>query len=55
MCYSDVTALPVSKAKTRDRPEADYENVHTCRNFWKIRDWAVERSGLNHPLPFDMD
>ncbi|OGM50996.1 hypothetical protein ABOM_000054 [Aspergillus bombycis] len=46
MCTSDVTPLMF-----KDEPHAfqgrtpDFNTMHTCRNFWEIREW-VEKNGL---------
>ncbi|OOO06239.1 Protein of unknown function DUF3328 [Aspergillus oryzae] len=49
MCHSDVTPLPVLWAEKEDRPLNDFQVEHTCRNFWKVREWALERDAHRHP------
>ena len=46
MCHSDLTPI---QHKRRDRPipgfppwKPDFTVPHTCRNFWKIHDWAAQ-------------
>ncbi|GFG19482.1 hypothetical protein IFM5058_10133 [Aspergillus udagawae] len=55
MCHVDVTPIPVLWAEKEDRPLNDFQVEHTCRNFWKVKDWARERSAHKHeykdPLP----
>ena len=44
MCSADVATVPVqwNDATKSMRPRVD--TVHTCRNFDKLRDWALERN-----------
>lgn len=53
MCNIDITPQLVSWSTEANRPHTNFESVHTCRNYSKIRDWVVEHSGLKHPLPYD--
>ncbi|KAJ5114124.1 hypothetical protein N7456_002658 [Penicillium angulare] len=53
MCNVDVTPIPVSWDDKEDRPLPDFEMEHTCRNFWKVRDWAIERSAHEHKYKSD--
>jgi hypothetical protein len=48
MCHVDVTPIPVLWAEKEDRPLNDFQVEHTCRNFWKVKDWARERSAHKH-------
>jgi Domain of unknown function (DUF3328). len=53
MCNVDVTPLPVLWDEKEDRPLPDFEVEHTCRNFWKVREWAIERSAHKHKYKDD--
>ncbi|KAJ5186109.1 hypothetical protein N7491_006020 [Penicillium cf. griseofulvum] len=48
MCHVDVTPIPVLWAEKEDRPLNDFQVEHTCRNFWKVKDWAIERDAHKH-------
>ncbi|KAJ9485798.1 hypothetical protein VN97_g7570 [Penicillium thymicola] len=53
MCNVDMTPLPVHWDEKEDRPLPDFEVEHTCRNFWKVRDWTIERSAHKHKYKDD--
>ncbi|KAJ6031699.1 hypothetical protein N7540_002431 [Penicillium herquei] len=53
MCNVDVTPIFVSWDDKKAQPLADFEMEHTCRNFWKVRDWARERSDHKHKFKED--
>ncbi|KAJ5725091.1 uncharacterized protein N7483_006448 [Penicillium malachiteum] len=53
MCNVDVTPILVSWDDKKNQPLADFEMEHTCRNFWKVRDWAIERSDHKHKFKDD--
>ncbi|KAL8748030.1 MAG: hypothetical protein Q9190_000180 [Brigantiaea leucoxantha] len=43
MCYGDVTPLPIKVDKKSPTGQAvDFSSFHKCRNYEKLRDWAVE-------------
>ncbi len=42
--------IPIWYDEERERPYGDFETTHTCRNFWKVREWVLERSALKHPF-----
>ncbi|KAH8427286.1 oxidase ustYa family protein [Aspergillus melleus] len=48
MCNVDVTPIPVLWSEREDRPVPDFQVEHTCRDFWKVRDWAMERDAHRH-------
>ncbi|KAE8419516.1 hypothetical protein BDV36DRAFT_294108 [Aspergillus pseudocaelatus] len=46
MCVSDVTPLMfIDDPHAFQRRTPDFNTMHTCRNFWEIREW-VEKMGL---------
>ncbi|KAM4057532.1 hypothetical protein HRG_010741 [Hirsutella rhossiliensis] len=52
MCNIDVTPLLVTWNERMNRPMPNFQALHTCRNFAKVKSWMMKRNGLNHPLPF---
>ncbi|KAI0202339.1 hypothetical protein F4808DRAFT_458938 [Astrocystis sublimbata] len=51
MCTSDLTPFPLVWNSKYRRPNFHFTvTEHTCRNFEKIRDWAVEHDADNHPV-----
>ncbi|KAJ5614790.1 hypothetical protein N7528_008444 [Penicillium herquei] len=53
MCNVDMTPILISWDDKRSRPLADFEMEHTCRDFWKVRDWARERTDHGHKFKDD--
>ncbi|KAK4550828.1 hypothetical protein LTR36_000408 [Oleoguttula mirabilis] len=43
MCYSDLTPIPTQWFDGIGQNYINSSQVHTCRNFWDVRDWATER------------
>jgi len=50
MCKADITRIPVEWSTKYSRPKPRFDTWHTCRDFGKIQDWVIERSGLEHPF-----
>jgi hypothetical protein len=47
MCYSDMTIVKEYWADSKGENGgmmADFDNVHTCRDFNSIRDWMSDRN-----------
>ncbi|KAJ5593539.1 hypothetical protein N7537_010443 [Penicillium hordei] len=44
MCNVDVTLIPFFWDEKHNTSLPDFQVEHTCRNFWKVRDWAIERA-----------
>ncbi|KXL44888.1 MAG: hypothetical protein FE78DRAFT_91107 [Acidomyces sp. 'richmondensis'] len=42
-CYGDLTPIPVRWFESAHRTFIDSDQIHTCRDFSKIRNWATER------------
>ncbi|EME47022.1 hypothetical protein DOTSEDRAFT_50523 [Dothistroma septosporum NZE10] len=40
-CHGDLTPIPLRWWDSLGRPFTDSDQIHTCRNFTKIRDWAT--------------
>ncbi|KAJ8132760.1 hypothetical protein O1611_g860 [Lasiodiplodia mahajangana] len=50
MCTSDITPFTVEWNTRYHRPRPDFITTpHTCRNFEKLRDWALEHATEQHP------
>jgi hypothetical protein len=48
MCESDIGVITFHEIEGRDDgPWPDFDTDHVCRNFEKIRDWAVENTVAN--------
>lgn len=43
-CSSDLTPIPLVYSKGAGFAIPDFEQVHTCRNFDSIRDWALKQN-----------
>ncbi|CEJ83035.1 hypothetical protein VHEMI03067 [[Torrubiella] hemipterigena] len=52
MCNVDITPMTASWSTVANRPVSNFETLHTCRNFDKVKEWVVARSGHKHPLPY---
>jgi len=42
-CYGDITPIPIRWFDGIDRGFIDSDQVHTCRDFRKVREWVTER------------
>lgn len=51
MCSTDITWIPVEWNTRFNRLLADFDSVHTCRNYNKIQSWMLPRNGAKHPPP----
>ncbi|KAK4626569.1 hypothetical protein CLAFUW4_05189 [Fulvia fulva] len=49
-CHADLTPLTFSWSDEKDNIVADWDALHTCRNFSKIQEWAVDRI-RTQPIP----
>lgn len=52
MCNVDITPMTASWSTVANRPVSNFETQHTCRNFDKVKEWVVARSGHKHALPY---
>ncbi|KAK5122811.1 hypothetical protein LTR85_003726 [Meristemomyces frigidus] len=43
MCYSDLTPIPTQWFAGIGQNYINSSQVHTCRNFWAVREWSTER------------
>ncbi|UNI23174.1 hypothetical protein JDV02_009009 [Purpureocillium takamizusanense] len=43
MCHSDISTVPFRWSETSQALKPRLDSVHVCRNFTKIREWALER------------
>jgi Mycotoxin biosynthesis protein UstYa len=43
MCFGDMTTIKEYWINDRQRMMADFDNVHTCRDFSALKDWARRR------------
>ncbi|KAL6903859.1 hypothetical protein GGI43DRAFT_381569 [Trichoderma evansii] len=50
MCNIDLTPLPIYWDERQNRPMADMEVEHTCRDFQAVKNWVTQRNGLRHPF-----
>lgn len=46
-CQSDVGVVTFREMSGLGSPSPDFSTWHTCRNFDKVRDWAMENA-INH-------
>ncbi|KAF1924805.1 uncharacterized protein M421DRAFT_71617, partial [Didymella exigua CBS 183.55] len=42
-CHSDITPIPLRWFSSVNTTFIDSDQVHTCKNFQKVREWATER------------
>jgi len=49
-CSSNMTAIQIEWSDIRQRISPDFETLHTCRNFEKLKTWALIRDATKHPL-----
>lgn len=40
-CHSDLVPITIRWDEITMRPQPEFEKVHQCRNFDKIKDWAA--------------
>jgi hypothetical protein len=50
MCHGDLAATIWRYNEQMQMPVATLGSLHTCRNFDKIRDWALEHQVLDKEL-----
>lgn len=43
MCHADLTPIPTQWFDGIGQNYINSSQVHTCRNFWAVREWATER------------
>jgi Mycotoxin biosynthesis protein UstYa len=43
-CSSDLTPIPLIYSKGAGQAVPDFEQLHTCRNFEAIHDWAMKQN-----------
>ncbi|KAJ8516158.1 hypothetical protein ONZ45_g6500 [Pleurotus djamor] len=56
MCSSDISINPYYNPKLEKRPFPRFDQLHTCRNFEKIKDWAFKRTtNVWHEPPTKMN
>jgi hypothetical protein len=51
MCTVDIFPFAVKWDSRFNRVIPLFDNVHTCRNYDKIKSWMLPRSGMKHSLP----
>jgi len=43
MCHGDITPIPTRWQSGIDQNYIDADQIHTCRDFGRIRDWTTRR------------
>lgn len=51
MCSLDITPVKVEWTTKWNQRIHHFDTWHTCRNFDKVKSWALDRSRQNHPMP----
>ncbi|KAJ5772116.1 hypothetical protein N7520_002645 [Penicillium odoratum] len=49
MCNGDISLVTVDWIEARNRTVPDLDNLHTCRNFSKLQEWALRHNAEEHP------
>ena len=47
MCGGDMTPIPIEWSEKGERLNPNYATAHSCRDFRKLKEWIIKRSG--HP------
>jgi len=56
MCHADTGLITYAWVAFTDTPMPDFNTMHQCRSFEKIRDWVVNqapREHIDHRKPQD--
>lgn len=43
MCHADLSPLTTEWSEVLEKMVPSFESSHTCRNFTKIQEWALQR------------